>query len=64
MFERDDIDLVSVCVSNFLHHDVVSAAAKGRKDCSLSQRILQASDVQLLSSTSNGNFPPTASESE
>jgi len=32
MFERDDIDLVSVCVPNFLHHDVVFAAAKAGKN--------------------------------
>ena len=31
MLKRDDIDLVSVCVPNFLHHDVVLAAAKGGK---------------------------------
>jgi predicted dehydrogenase len=31
MFKRDDIDLVSVCVPNFLHHDVVIAAAKSHK---------------------------------
>ena len=31
MFKRDDIDLVSVCVPNFLHHDVVLAAAKAGK---------------------------------
>lgn len=31
MLERDDIDLVSVCVPNFLHHDVVIAAAKAGK---------------------------------
>ncbi len=32
MFARDDIDLVSVCVPNFLHHDVTVAAAKAGKD--------------------------------
>ena len=57
MFERDDIDLVSVCVANFLHHDVVSAAAKGLKGCSLSQRILQTSEVQLLSSSFQRQLP-------
>lgn len=31
MLERDDIDLVSVCVPNFLHHEVVMAAAKAGK---------------------------------
>jgi len=31
MVKRDDIDLVSVCVPNFLHHDVVIAAAKAGK---------------------------------
>jgi len=31
MFERDDIDLVSVCVPNFLHHAVTLAAAKAGK---------------------------------
>jgi len=31
MVTRDDIDLVSVCVPNFLHHDVVLAAAKAGK---------------------------------
>jgi predicted dehydrogenase len=31
MLERDDIDLVSVCVPNFLHHEVVLAAAKAGK---------------------------------
>ena len=31
MLDRDDIDLVSVCVPNFLHHDVtLAAAAKGK----------------------------------
>ncbi len=32
MFQRDDIDLVSVCVPNFLHHQVVLAAAKAGKN--------------------------------
>lgn len=32
MLRRDDIDLVSVCVPNFLHHDVVIAAANAGKD--------------------------------
>ena len=32
MFERDDIDLVSVCVPNFLHHEVVLAAAAAGKN--------------------------------
>ncbi|MFH1615786.1 MAG: Gfo/Idh/MocA family oxidoreductase [Planctomycetota bacterium] len=31
MFKRDDIDLVSVCVPNFLHHEVVLAAARAGK---------------------------------
>ena len=31
MFKRKDIDLVSVCVPNFLHHDVVLAAAREGK---------------------------------
>ncbi|MCD6378137.1 MAG: Gfo/Idh/MocA family oxidoreductase [Planctomycetes bacterium] len=31
MLARDDIDLVSVCVPNFLHHDVVIAAARAGK---------------------------------
>ena len=31
MLARDDLDLVSVCVPNFLHHDVVLAAAKAGK---------------------------------
>lgn len=31
MVQRDDIDLVSVCVPNFLHHDVVVAAAEAGK---------------------------------
>ena len=31
MFEREDIDLVSVCVPNFLHHPVVLAAARAGK---------------------------------
>ena len=31
MLKRDDIDLVSVCVPNFLHHDVTIAAAKAGK---------------------------------
>ncbi len=31
MLKRDDIDLVSVCVPNFLHHDVVIAAARAEK---------------------------------
>ena len=31
MFARDDIDLVSVCVPNFLHHDVAIAAAQAGK---------------------------------
>ncbi|MFH1903911.1 MAG: Gfo/Idh/MocA family oxidoreductase [bacterium] len=31
MLKRDDISLVSVCVPNFLHHDVVIAAAKAGK---------------------------------
>ena len=31
MFARDDIDLVSLCVPNFLHHDVGIAAAKAGK---------------------------------
>ena len=32
MLARDDIRLVSVCVPNFLHHDVVLAAAKAGKN--------------------------------
>jgi len=32
MLGRDDIDLVSVCVPNFLHHDVAIAAAKAGKN--------------------------------
>ena len=31
MMRRDDIDLVSVCVPNFLHHDVSIAAARSGK---------------------------------
>ncbi len=31
MMARDDIDLISVCVPNFLHHPVVLAAAKNGK---------------------------------
>ena len=31
MLKRDDIDLVSVCVPNFLHHDVAIAAARAGK---------------------------------
>ena len=31
MMKRDDIDLVSVCVPNFLHHDVTIAAARSGK---------------------------------
>ena len=31
MVKRDDIDLISVCVPNFLHHDVALAAAKAGK---------------------------------
>ena len=31
MMQRDDIDLISVCVPNFLHHPVVMAAAKAGK---------------------------------
>ena len=31
MFDKADIDLVSVCVPNFLHHDVVMAAAAAGK---------------------------------
>lgn len=31
MLKRDDIDLVSVCVPNFLHHDVTVAAARAGK---------------------------------
>ena len=31
MMKRDDIDMVSVCVPNFLHHDVTLAAAKAGK---------------------------------
>lgn len=31
MFEREDIDLISVCVPNFLHHDVAIAAANAGK---------------------------------
>ena len=32
MMQRDDINLISVCVPNFLHHPVVLAAAKNGKD--------------------------------
>ena len=32
MMQRDDLDLVSVCVPNFLHHDVVVAAARAGKN--------------------------------
>jgi predicted dehydrogenase len=31
LLKRDDIDLVSVCVPNFLHHDVIVAAARAGK---------------------------------
>jgi len=31
MFARDDIDLISICVPNFLHHDVAVAAARAGK---------------------------------
>ncbi len=31
MMDKEDIDLVSVCVPNFLHHDVVLAAAEAKK---------------------------------
>lgn len=31
MLEREDIDLVSICVPNFLHHDVALAAAEAGK---------------------------------
>jgi predicted dehydrogenase len=31
MFKRDDLDLISVCVPNFLHHGVVLAAARAGK---------------------------------
>jgi len=31
MLARDDIDAVSVCVPNFLHHDVTIAAARAKK---------------------------------
>jgi predicted dehydrogenase len=31
MLQRDDIDLVSVCVPNFLHHEVALAAARAGK---------------------------------
>jgi len=31
MFKRDDIDLISVCVPNFLHHDVAIEAVKAGK---------------------------------
>ncbi len=32
MLQRDEIDLISVCVPNFLHHDVVLASAQAGKD--------------------------------
>ena len=32
MMAREDIDLISVCVPNFLHHEVVLAAAQAGKD--------------------------------
>jgi predicted dehydrogenase len=32
MLRRDDIDLVSICVPNFLHHDVAIAAARNGKN--------------------------------
>lgn len=32
MFEQEKLDLVSVCVPNFLHHDVVIAAARAKKN--------------------------------
>ena len=31
LIERDDIDLIDVCVPNFMHHDVVIAAAEAGK---------------------------------
>ncbi len=31
MLKRDDIDMISVCVPNFLHHDVTVAAARAGK---------------------------------
>ena len=32
MMEKEKLDLISVCVPNFLHHDVVLAAAKNKLD--------------------------------
>lgn len=32
MVKRDDVDLISVCLPNFLHHDVVLAAAEAGKN--------------------------------
>jgi predicted dehydrogenase len=32
MLEKEELDIVSVCVPNFLHHDIVLACAKSRKN--------------------------------
>jgi len=43
MFEKEEIDLVSVCVPNFLHRDVVVAAAEAGKKAIICEKPLATS---------------------
>ncbi len=43
MFEKEDLDLISVCVPNFLHRDVVVAAAEAGKKAIICEKPLATS---------------------
>ena len=43
MFEKEEIDLVSVCVPNFLHRDVVVAAAEAGQNALICETPLATS---------------------
>ncbi len=56
MFARDDIDLVSVCVPNFLHHDVAIAAAQAGKHVVVEKPLAtSAEDAREMVSASEQN---------
>jgi len=56
MLQRDDIDLVSVCVPNFLHHRVVLAAAAAGKHviCEKPLAISTAEAQEMVTACKNG----------
>ncbi|MGD9046170.1 MAG: Gfo/Idh/MocA family oxidoreductase, partial [Desulfobacterales bacterium] len=56
MFKRGDIDLISVCVPNFLHHDVAIAAAEAGKHVVVEKPLsTTAEDARELVAVCNQN---------